>query len=386
MRKTLVSHYDYAWLVSPSVVDELINSDDEELRERLSGADLTTEQAIALSKDKSPKVREALARNLGQLKITQLSSTMSVDDIERIADQMYLDNKDNKNIVKALVIALPETRQLALAKEDMHYLSEGVRYLTSVDVINYLLTNQDIPAVWDALAHNKKLPLEYKKKLWQRTLQLMLSKRQNDQEDAYDIQLELIDTGTVDEELFNNAIDLLPDLPAEYRYRMRNQLFDKNDLPAEIITRLDTQYRFNSDWALSVIDMTYSTRRQSENGLRRWNDDESAILAELDKLADKPDDEWWVALLHSSHDPLRQSALVNAHTPASALAALSALPDRAQTIDNPQLPANVKAAWLKEEPSLLLYVDHADPQQLRQLAKTGISRQIRSEARDKLRD
>ena len=52
---------------------------------------------------------------------------------------MYLDNKENKNIVKALLIALPEMRQLSLAKEDVHNLREGARYLTSKDVISYTI-------------------------------------------------------------------------------------------------------------------------------------------------------------------------------------------------------------------------------------------------------
>ncbi|TLU80821.1 DUF2773 domain-containing protein [Escherichia sp. E4930] len=386
VRKTLVSQYDYAWLAPTSVVDELINSDDDELRERIAGADLTTRQAVALSNDQSLKVREAVAHALAELKVTRLSANMSIPDIERIADQMYLDNKDHKNIVMALFIALPEARQLSLAKEDIQHLREGARYLTSTEVINYLLTHHDNPAVWNELAHDKLLPLEYKKKLWQRTLQLMMSKRQEDQEQAYDIQLELIDNGMVDEAMLNDAIDLLPDLPAEYRYRMRNQLFDKNDLPSEIITRLDKQYRFNADWALSVTDMTNSNRRQCDRGLRRWNDDDSVILIELDKLTDKPDDEFWLALLQSRHEQLRKTALINAHTPTSAFTALVTPQDRQGAIANPQLPAEVKTAWLKEDPSLLLFADHPDPQQLRELVKTGSTRQIRSEARNKLEE
>ncbi|MCV5263831.1 hypothetical protein OFC55_39830, partial [Escherichia coli] len=64
VRKTLLSHYDYAWLVPTAVTDELINNEDPELRERITGADLTAQQAVKLSKDKSLKVREALARTL----------------------------------------------------------------------------------------------------------------------------------------------------------------------------------------------------------------------------------------------------------------------------------------------------------------------------------
>ncbi|MCV5132058.1 hypothetical protein OFL98_25515, partial [Escherichia coli] len=130
------------------VADELINNEDPELRERITGADLTAQQAVMLSKDKSLKVREALARTLTELKITQLSATLRTEDIERIAEQMYLDNKENKNIVKALLIALPEMRQLSLAKEDVHNLREGARYLTSREVISYLLTQHDVPTVW----------------------------------------------------------------------------------------------------------------------------------------------------------------------------------------------------------------------------------------------
>lgn len=69
VRKTLLSHYDYAWLVPTAVADELINNEDPELRERITGADLTAQQAVMLSKDKSLKVREALARTLTELKL-----------------------------------------------------------------------------------------------------------------------------------------------------------------------------------------------------------------------------------------------------------------------------------------------------------------------------
>ncbi|EFT2865053.1 DUF2773 domain-containing protein [Escherichia coli] len=386
VRKTLLSHYDYAWLVPTAVADELINNEDPELRERITGADLTAQQAVMLSKDKSLKVREALARTLTELKITQLSATLRTEDIERIAEQMYLDNKENKNIVKALLIALPEMRQLSLAKEDVHNLREGARYLTSREVISYLLTQHDVPTVWGELARDKLLPLEYKKQLWQRTLNLMMSKRQEDQEQAYEVQLALIDNGVVDEEMLNNAIDLLVDLPAEYRYRMRNQLFDNKELPSGIINKLDQQYRFNSDWALAVVSMKNSTRRQSERGLHRWNHEDSDIFAELATIKDKSDDEWWRALLQSRNDHLRQTALRNAHTPASLLTTLSESQDRSLAINNPQLAADVKTVWLKEDPSLLLFVDQPDLSQLRDLVKTGATRKIRSEARHRLEE
>ncbi|MGD7786574.1 hypothetical protein ACQCZM_34040, partial [Escherichia coli] len=189
---------------------------DLELRERITGTDLTAQQAVLLSKDKSLKVRQALARTLTELKITQLSATLRTEDVERIAEQMYLDNKENKNIVKALLVALPESRQLTLAKEDVHNLRDGMRYLTSKEVISYLLNQHDIPSIWYELARDKLLPLEYKKQLWQHTLKLMMSKRQEDQEQAYEVQLALIDNGIIDEEMLNNAIDLLVYLPAEY--------------------------------------------------------------------------------------------------------------------------------------------------------------------------
>ncbi|MCV5791835.1 hypothetical protein OFN52_32785, partial [Escherichia coli] len=86
--------------------------------------------------------------------------------------------------VKALLVALPESRQLTLAKEDVHNLRYGMRYLTSKEVISYLLNQHDIPSIWYELARDKLLPLEYKKQLWQHTLKLMMSKRQEDQEQA----------------------------------------------------------------------------------------------------------------------------------------------------------------------------------------------------------
>ena len=54
-------------------------------------------------------------------------------------------------------------------------------------------------------------------------------------------------------------------------------------------------------------------------------------------------------------------------------------------INNPQLAADVKTTWLKEDPSLLLFVDQPDLSLLRDLVKTGATRKIRSEARHRLK-
>ena len=55
-------------------------------------------------------------------------------------------------------------------------------------------------------------------------------------------------------------------------------------------------------------------------------------------------------------------------------------------INNPQLAADVKTTWLKEDPSLLLFVDQPDLSLLRDLVKTGATRKIRSEARHRLEE
>uniref|UniRef100_UPI001FCD368D DUF2773 domain-containing protein n=1 Tax=Escherichia coli TaxID=562 RepID=UPI001FCD368D len=60
--------------------------------------------------------------------------------------------------------------------------------------------------------------------------------------------------------------------------------------------------------------------------------------------------------------------------------------DRSLAINNPQLSADVKTAWLKEDPSLLLFVEQPDLSQLRDLVKTGATRKIRSEARHRLEE
>ena len=91
-------------------------------------------------------------------------------------------------------------------------------------------------------------------------------------------------------------------------------------------------------------------------------------------------------MLQSRNDHLRQTALRNAHTPASLLTALTEPQDRALVINNPQLAADVKTMWLKDDPSLLLFVDQPDLSQLRDLVKTGATRQIRSEARNRLEE
>lgn len=55
-------------------------------------------------------------------------------------------------------------------------------------------------------------------------------------------------------------------------------------------------------------------------------------------------------------------------------------------INNPQLAADVKTMWLKDDPSLLLFVDQPDLSLLRDLVKTGATRKIRSEARHRLEE
>lgn len=86
-------------------------------------------------------------------------------------------------------------------------------------------------------------------------------------------------------------------------------------------------------------------------------------------------------MLQSRNDHLRQTALRNAHTPALLLTTLTEPQDRSLAINNPQLAADVKTAWLKEDPSLLLFVEQPDLSLLRDLVKTGATRKIRSEAR-----
>ena len=91
-------------------------------------------------------------------------------------------------------------------------------------------------------------------------------------------------------------------------------------------------------------------------------------------------------MLQSRNDHLRQTALRNAHTPASLLTALTEPQDRALVINNPQLAADVKTMWLKDDPSLLLFVDQPALSQLRDLVKTGATRKIRSEARHRIEE
>ena len=90
-------------------------------------------------------------------------------------------------------------------------------------------------------------------------------------------------------------------------------------------------------------------------------------------------------MLQSRNDHLRQTALHNAHTPVL-LTTLTEPQDRSLAINNPQLSADVKTAWLKEDPSLLLFVEQPDLSQLRDLVKTGATRKIRSEARHRLEE
>ena len=91
-------------------------------------------------------------------------------------------------------------------------------------------------------------------------------------------------------------------------------------------------------------------------------------------------------MLQSRNDHLRQTALRNAHTPALLLTTLTEPQDRSLAINNPQLAADVKTAWLKEDPSLLLFAEQPDLSLLRDLVKTGATRKIRSEARHRLEE
>lgn len=72
--------------------------------------------------------------------------------------------------------------------------------------------------------------------------------------------------------------------------------------------------------------------------------------------------------------------------PALLLTTLTEPQDRSLAINNPQLAADVKTAWLKEDPSLLLFVEQPDLSLLRDLVKTGATRKIRSEARHRLEE
>ena len=83
-------------------------------------------------------------------------------------------------------------------------------------------------------------------------------------------------------------------------------------------------------------------------------------------------------MLQSRNDHLRQTALHNAHTPVLLLKRVA--------INNSRRAADVKTAWLKEEPSLLLFVEQPDLSLLRDLVKTGATRKIRSEARHRLEE
>ena len=73
----------------------------------------------------------------------------------------------------------------------------------------------------------------------------------------------------------------------------------------------------------------------------------------------------------SRNDHLRQTALHNAHTPVLLLTTLTEPQERSLAINNSQLAADVKTTWLKEEPSLLLFVEQPDLSLLRDLVKTG---------------
>lgn len=90
-------------------------------------------------------------------------------------------------------------------------------------------------------------------------------------------------------------------------------------------------------------------------------------------------------MLQSRNDHLRQTALRNAHTPALLLTTLTEPQDRSLAINNPQLAADV-AGVVKEDPSLLLFVEQPDLSLLRDLVKTGATRKIRSEARHRLEE
>lgn len=386
VQKTLVNSPDYIWLMPDTVINTFIHSDDEALRERITGADLSWEQALVLSQDTSIDVRKSLAETLAELKLTQASSRMSIADIENIAIRIYEQNKNHKDIVSALFIALPESLQISLVKENTQYLKDGIRYLSSPDVLNYLLEHHDIPAVWSELARDRLLPVEFKHKLWLRAKNLILRDNEKERSKGYWLQLALITDGAVDTLLLTDAVSELDTLPTDERLRMETELFAHRDMPQSVITQLDKRYRLNSDWALSLLYMRNTTRAQCEKVLRVWYEEEEALIAELDVLKGKTDDEWWEALAHSVHEELREVALINVHTPVSTLIKMKTSQDRAWAINSPLLPETIKTEWLQEEPALALALNIPNRLLLRTLLKTGVTAEIRNNAREKLAD
>ncbi len=91
-------------------------------------------------------------------------------------------------------------------------------------------------------------------------------------------------------------------------------------------------------------------------------------------------------MLQSRNDHLSLTALHNAHTRVLVLTTLTEPQERSLAINNSQLAADVKTTWLKEEPSLLLFVEQPDFSLLRDLVKNGATRKIRSEARHRLEE
>lgn len=384
VHKQLVNSSDYVWLVPDTVIDAFIASGDEDLRQAIVYADLSPQQAQMLSQDKSATVRKNLARQLAALKIFQSSERLTTGDIEKIASQMYQDNKRDKDLICDLFIALPESLQFALVKESHEYLRRGIRYLSSSEILDYLFSRYDIPPFWVELANNKRLPAEYRQKLWQRAQRLIVSEKEKDKTDGYELQQALIERYSEDETLLANAAAIMHQLPTDYRLKTETILFDYKNMPKPMIEALNKQYRFSSDWALSLITLRNTTRAQSEQGLRRWYENEQDILAALDKLAAKPDDEWWTALTQSAQPELQEVALVNTHTPVEVLKALKKAEERAWAINNPALSPQIIAEWLKEMPELALAQEVPDRQRLRELQKNAEQADVRFTAQRKL--
>jgi hypothetical protein len=78
----------------------------------------------------------------------------------------------------------------------------------------------------------------------------------------------------------------------------------------------------SEDWALSAILSTYPTRAQIERAVPRWYDNEPELLAEFKKIRSLQGDAFWNALAASKLSKLREVAATNVATPAATLVKL----------------------------------------------------------------
>lgn len=399
----LLSYQPNVWRITPDAIDSLIASDNTRVRAAVAYGQINLSQAQTLSQDSSMMVRRELALALRDLVASNKSRHMTLSDINKVADRLYSQNPTDEKLVSNLFIALSDNNQITVIRDNFNLLAPSVARMRNAKSVAYLLAQNDISIVWQALSANPYLSADVQHQLWQRAIKLKDSRDEDDREIAQMILSHLVYHANADEKLLANATQLLI---SGYK-PLSAELLHREDLSLANITLLDNVYRKRamrsspmldnylsafssghvaaSDWAQTLIGQVHSPRELSEWALRTWYDDEQDLLSELDSVAGKSDADWWRALAQSDNEDLRLAAAKNSHTPPDALLGLLSDDEiKYLVVANPSFPADKRDSLLQQDPLFALTVEHPNPDTLRELVANGASQEIRQSALERL--